>query len=71
MKRAIIFWGGYGHYWVEIPHADKQPIGPYDGADSLDDAITAAKTAGFKIAGVQATRGLSVAAATPNQGDAP
>lgn len=58
MKRAIIFWDGHGYCWVETPYAGKQPIGPYEGTDSLDDAITAAKAAGFKIAGVQATRGL-------------
>lgn len=57
-KRAIVFWGGYGYYWIETPHAGKQPIGPYSGADSLDEAITAAHAAGCKIAGVQATRGL-------------
>lgn len=58
MKRAVIFWEHQGHWFVETPSAGKQPIGPYEGTDSLDDAITAAKAAGFKIAGVQATRGL-------------
>jgi hypothetical protein len=58
MRRAIIFWEASGYWFVETPYADAQPIGPYEGNDSLDDAITAAKTAGFKIAGVRATRGL-------------
>jgi hypothetical protein len=53
-RLAIVFWDS-GWYWVEIPHAGKQPIGPYD---ELDGAITAAKTAGFKIHAVNMTRGL-------------
>lgn len=57
-RRAIVYWDGVGHFFVETPHAGKQPIGPYTGDDSLDDAITAAKAAGFRIAGIQATRGL-------------
>lgn len=56
-KRAIVFWDS-GHFWIETPYAGKQPIGPYDGPDSLDQAITAAHAAGCKIAGVQNTRGL-------------
>lgn len=52
---AIVFWDGIGWFWT---HDGETRQGPFSaGLDSLDDAITDAKRAGYKIAAVNRTRG--------------
>lgn len=54
-KRAIVFWDGLGHFWIE--QAGTERHGPFTSDESLDEAITDAKANGYVIAGVQRTRG--------------
>jgi hypothetical protein len=51
---AVVFWDGLGWYWS---HNGKDREGPFGSAEGLDDAITDAKRAGFKIYEVNRTRG--------------
>lgn len=51
---AIVFWDGLGYFWT--PDGKKR-VGPFGSAVGLDDAITDAKLAGYKIYEVNRTRG--------------
>lgn len=60
---AVVFWDGLGWYWT----ADSaRRHGPFASADGLDDAITDAKRAGYKIHEVNRTRGLMPAFSPPS-----
>jgi hypothetical protein len=53
-SHAVVFWD-YNAYWWTPDGKDRR--GPFGGNDGLDDAITDAKRAGFKIYEVNRTRG--------------